>query len=59
MQELFVHLGTQFSAKVIYEYFLTTRIIVHKRRHGSGDEARRAAAHERKLTTGYWGFVRQ
>ena len=57
--ELFVQFGAQFSAKVLYEYYLTTKIIVHKRDHGSADPARRAAAWERKHRTGYWGFGRQ
>ena len=57
--ELFVQFGAQFSAKVLYEYYLTTKIIVHKRDHGSADLARRAAAWERKHRTGYWGFSRQ
>ena len=56
LPELFGNLGTQLTAKVIYEYYLTARIIVHKRLHGRQAQVKRAAAHQRKLKTGCYGF---
>ena len=59
LPELFGNLGTQFTAKVIYEYYLTARIIVYKRLHGRQAQVKRAAAHQRKLKTGCYGFGRR
>ena len=36
LPELFVELGARFTARAIYEYYLSARIIVHKRVHGRG-----------------------
>ena len=58
LPELFGNLGTQFTAKVIYEYYPTARNIVHKRLHGKQAQVRQAAAHQRKCKTGYYGHGR-
>ena len=43
LPELFVELGARFTARAIYEYYLSARIIVHKRKH----------------TPSYYGFGRR
>ena len=59
LPELFVELGARFTARAIYEYYLSTRIIVHKRVHGRGSLVRQGAVHERTRVTGYYGLGRR
>ena len=59
LPELFVELGVRFTARAIYEYYLSARIIVHKRVHGRGSLVRQGAAHERTRVTGYYRFGRR
>ena len=59
LPELFVELGARFTARAIYEYYLSARIIVHKQVRSRGSLERQGAAHERNGTPSYYGFGRR
>ena len=56
LAEVFAKFGDRYTAKQLYQHYLASSILVHKREHGESAPERRAAAQERYKETGYYGF---
>ena len=56
LAELFHQFRDRYTAKQLYRFFTSCRILVHKRVHGKSAPERRAAAQMRYQTTGRYGF---
>ena len=56
LADLFFKLGDTFTAKQLYMYYTSTRVIVYKRPHGRSAPERVEAAQRRYKNTGRYGF---
>ena len=59
LPELFAKFGHEATAKELYEWWGSARVLVHKRVHGASHPARREAAVKRFKETGHWGHGRR
>ena len=56
LAEVFARFGDRYTTKQLYRYYLSARILVHKRVHGKSAPERQAAAQQRYKATGRYGF---
>ena len=56
LAEVFAIFGDRYTTKQLYRYYLSARILVHKRVHGKSAPERQAAAQQRYKATGRYGF---